>query len=82
MPSSPPPSKPPPSKKVDAFLYTAAAVSYISLSIYNKWLLDWIVGPLWLVAWVWGVPAVWRLAHHQPVRPQRGPRRDVVGNDP
>jgi hypothetical protein len=62
------------SKTVDFLLYLGAAVSYISLSIYFKWLLDWIVGPAWLVAWVWGLPALWRLAHHQPVRPQRDAR--------
>jgi len=60
-----------PSKRVDFFLYAAAAVSYIGLSIYNKWLLDWIIGPLWLVGFVWGLPALWKLARHQPVRPQR-----------
>jgi hypothetical protein len=60
-----------PSKYVDFFLYVAAAVSYISLSIYNKWLLDWIVGPFWLVAWVWGIPALVNLVRRRPVRPQR-----------
>jgi hypothetical protein len=59
-------------KLVDFLLYAGAAVSYIGLSIYNKWLLDWIVGPLWLVAWVWGLPALWRLVRGKPVRPQRG----------
>ena len=58
---------------IDFFLYASAAVSYVSLAIYNKWLLDWIVGPFWLVAWVWGLPAIVRLVRHQPVRPQRGP---------
>ena len=47
-PSAIPPKNPP--KYVDVLLYASAAVSYIGLSIYNKWLLDWIVGPLWLVA--------------------------------
>jgi hypothetical protein len=64
---------PPPPKYVDVFLYAAAAISYIGLSMYHKWLLDWIVGPLWLVAWVWGLPAIVRLVRGQPVRPQRGP---------
>jgi hypothetical protein len=73
-------SSPPSSKYVDAFLYAAAAVSYIGLSIYNKWLLDWIIGPLWLVAWVWGVPALVRLIRGQPVRPQRGPGRERPGS--
>jgi hypothetical protein len=73
-PAPPPvPSPPAPSKYVDVLLYVSAAVSYISLSIYNKWLLDWIVGPLWLVAWVWGLPAIVKLVRRQPVRPQRNP---------
>ena len=71
------PSKPEtPSKYVDFLLYAAAAVSYITLSIYNKWLLDWIVGPFWLVAWVWGLPALVKLVRRQPIRPQRGPVED------
>jgi len=57
---------------IDFFLYASAAVSYIGLSIWNKWLLDWIVGPFWLVAWVWGLPALVKLVRHQPIRPQRG----------
>jgi hypothetical protein len=31
---------------------------------------------LWLVAWVWGLPALWRFIRRQPVRPQRGPTWD------
>jgi hypothetical protein len=65
-------SKPSPSKHLDVFLYTSAAITYVSLSIYNKWLLNWVLGPLWLVAWVWGLPALWKLIRRQPVRPQRG----------
>ena len=60
-------------KYIDFLLYLSAAVSYISLSIYNKWLLDWVIGPLWLVAWVWGLPAIVKLIRRQPVRPQRNP---------
>jgi hypothetical protein len=71
-----------PSKYVDFFLYVAAAASYISLSIYHKWLLDWIVGPLWLVAWVWGLPALWNLIRRRPVLPRRGPHRFVPNEEP
>jgi hypothetical protein len=71
-PAPPDPEHRVPEKFVDFCLYAAAAISYIGLSIYNKWLLDWVVGPLWLVAWVWGVPALWRLVRGQPIRPQRG----------
>ena len=68
------PSKPnTPSKYVDFLLYASAAVTYVTLSIYNKWLLDWIVGPFWLVAWVWGLPALYKLIRRRPIRPQRGP---------
>ena len=61
-----------PPKYVDVFLYATAAVTYVSLAIYNKWLLNWVLGPLWLVAWVWGLPALWNLVRRRPVRPQRG----------
>ena len=70
MPARSTPPKNPP-KYVDVLLYASAAVSYIGLSIYNKWLLDWIVGPLWLVLWVWGLPALWKLIRRQPIKPQR-----------
>ena len=29
--------------------YLFAAVSYILLGVWHKWLLNWFVGPLWLV---------------------------------
>jgi hypothetical protein len=70
---APPPAPGTPSKYVDFFLYASAAITYVTLSIYNKWLLDWIVGPLWLFAWVWGLPALVKLVRRQPIRPQRGP---------
>jgi hypothetical protein len=76
-PPAPAPSKPAgPAKYVDFLLYASAAITYVTLSIYNKWLLDWIIGPFWLVAWVWGLPALVKLARRQPVRPQRGPFED------
>jgi len=62
-----------PSKWVDVVLYVTAGVTYIGFSIYNKWLLDWIVGPAWLIAWVWGVPALYNLVRRRPVRPRRSP---------
>jgi len=70
-----PPDVGAPSRYVDFFLYFTAAASYIPLSIYNKWLLDWIVGPFWLVAWVWGLPAIVKLIRRQPIKPVRGPDR-------
>jgi hypothetical protein len=62
-----------PPKWVDFVLYLSAGVTYIGFSIYNKWLLDWIVGPAWLVAWVWGLPALYNLIRRRPVRPRRNP---------
>jgi hypothetical protein len=43
----------------ESFWYLAAAISYILLGIWHKWLLNWFVGPLWLVAFVVLGPAVW-----------------------
>jgi hypothetical protein len=40
------------------WLYAAAFVSYVVLSIWQKFLLNWIVGPLWLVAFAWLGPYV------------------------
>lgn len=34
------------------FWYVAAASTYILLGIWHKWLLNWFVGPVWLVAFV------------------------------
>jgi len=62
-----------PPKWVDLLLYVTAGATYIGFSIYNKWLLDWIVGPAWLVAWVWGLPALYNLVRRRPVRPRRNP---------
>ena len=41
------------------FWYLAAAVTYIVCGIWQKFLLNWFVGPLWLVAFVVIGPAVW-----------------------
>lgn len=40
------------------FWYFVAAVSYIAVSLLQKGLLNWVVGPLWLVAVVVFGPAV------------------------
>ena len=45
--------------KEEWFWYLAAAVSYITLSIWHKFLLNWFVGPFWLVAVVVVGPAIW-----------------------
>ncbi len=33
-------------------LYVAAFVTYVPCAIWEKFLLNWICGPLWLVLWV------------------------------
>jgi hypothetical protein len=72
MSASPPStSAPRASRGVDALLYLGAAVSYIVLATQFLWLLNWVVGPLWCVAWVWGIPALVRVVRGQPVRPRR-----------
>jgi hypothetical protein len=76
-PTRPAPPDPSSRNYIDFFLYLSGAISYISLSIYNKWLLDWIIGPLWLVAWVWGLPAIVKVIRRQPVRPRRNPIEDL-----
>ena len=45
-------------RREEIFWYLFAAVSYIGLGVYHKWLLNWIVGPLWLVATVTIGPAI------------------------
>lgn len=56
------PTPPPATREsvVDLLLYVSAAVSYIALAVFHKWLLNWVIGPLWLVAWVWVVPRLFR----------------------
>jgi hypothetical protein len=44
--------------KEEWFWYVAAAVSYIAVSMFHKGLLNWIVGPIWLVVIVVIGPAV------------------------
>jgi len=46
------------SKRETAFWYLVAAVSYIAVSLLQKGILNWVVGPLWLVAVVVFGPAL------------------------
>jgi hypothetical protein len=39
-------------------LYLSAGATYIGFGMFHKFLLNWIIGPVWLVAWVWLVPAL------------------------
>jgi len=63
-------------ERIDVFLYAAAAVTYIGFGLYNKWLLDWIIGPLWLLAWMQVVPALGRRFR------RRSDARSARGADP
>jgi hypothetical protein len=38
--------------------YAAAAVTYCGAAIVEKGLLNWFVGPMWLVAFIWFGPLV------------------------
>jgi len=65
LPGSPPVSPPPRrgdpawfTRRWELGIYFAAGVSYVALGMFHKWLLNWVIGPLWLLAWVWLVPYV------------------------
>ncbi len=45
--------------KEEWFWYVAAAVTYVVCGIWQKFLLNWFIGPLWLVAFVVVGPAIW-----------------------
>jgi hypothetical protein len=59
------------SEHEQAVLTALAGITYVAASIWvSKALLNWIVGPAWLLAWCWGVPALGRALRGEPVRPQ------------
>jgi len=43
-----------------AVVYAVAAVRYTVLGLNFKWLLNWIVGPLWPVVFMWWGPVLVR----------------------
>lgn len=45
-------------RRVELVVYVLAGVSYVGLGVFHKWLLNWIIGPIWLVAWIWLAPLV------------------------
>jgi hypothetical protein len=45
-------------RRYEALLYLVAGLSYCGFAIFHKFLLNWIIGPIWLVAWVVIVPLV------------------------
>jgi tellurite resistance protein TehA-like permease len=54
--------------RVELAIYIAAGLTYCVLGIFHKFLLNWIIGPLWLIAWVVLVPAV--IERLRPARPE------------
>lgn len=45
-------------RRIELALYVLAGMSYVVLGLFHKFLLNWIIGPVWLVAWIWAVPAL------------------------
>lgn len=45
-------------RRLELALYVLAGATYVGLGIFHKFLLNWVIGPVWLVAWVWAVPAL------------------------
>ena len=45
-------------RRFELGLYLMAGTTYVVLGMYQKFLLNWIIGPIWLVAWIWAVPAL------------------------
>ncbi len=45
-------------RRVELAIYVLAGVSYVGLGVFHKWLLNWVIGPVWLVAWIWLAPLV------------------------
>jgi hypothetical protein len=42
--------------RLELTLYILAGATYVGFGMFHKFLLNWIIGPIWLVAWVWLVP--------------------------
>lgn len=61
-------------RRVELVVYVLAGVSYVGLGVFHKWLLNWIIGPIWLVAWIWLAPLVVdRLRRREPASPGGAP---------
>jgi energy-converting hydrogenase Eha subunit G len=57
------------------FWYVAAGVSYVIVSMWHKFLLNWFVGPLWLVAVVVVGPALVDRVRGRKAKPDAPERR-------
>jgi hypothetical protein len=40
-------------RHIEGLVYVLAGATYIPISIAQKFLLDWIVGPAWLLIFIW-----------------------------
>ena len=40
------------SRRTEIILYALAGVSYVAAGIAVKGLLNWVIGPLWVLAWI------------------------------
>jgi hypothetical protein len=38
-------------------LYLLAGITYVGFGMFHKFVLNWIIGPAWLIVWVWLAPA-------------------------
>ena len=45
-------------RRIELALYVAAGVTYVVAGMYFKFLLNWVIGPVWLVAWIWAAPVL------------------------
>jgi hypothetical protein len=55
-------------RRFEMALYVLAGTTYVVLGVFHKFLLNWVIGPIWLVAWIWAVPVL-----VDRVRGRRGP---------
>lgn len=47
------------------FWYLIAGTTYVAASVWHKWLLNWVAGPLWLVVVVWFGPLLVEKVHRR-----------------
>ena len=58
--------------------YGVAFVSYVVLGVWHKWLLNWFVGPAWVLAIVWFGPMLYDLARGRGWRPSADDEDDAT----
>ena len=45
-------------RRFELTLYVLAGATYVGLGVFHKVLLNWIIGPVWLVGWIWAAPVL------------------------